>query len=334
MVLRRKHWLGSFLALTGMVLAVCLMLVSSAAAATTACGDVVTSDLTLENDLIGCPGDGLIVGASGITIDLNGHTISGIGTGIGVTVGRSFFDVDDVSVIGGVVRGFETGIWTGGAHNLLLSGLTVRDNGIGIRLDAGTRSLVTKNQLLNNEDTGLTSGIPGSNVIRNNVAIGNGRIGLNIAEDSAFIIEGNFASHNGFAGIVVGDSVSHILDNTMLHNGTYGLFVHERIPSFVAHYVVADNVANANGTAGIYFEVCCASPTSPPVESAQASGNAAKNNGEFECKLAGVSSGGSGTIVRWVDEDWTCARNRGQARSGVVAPATRPLHSSALGEPS
>ena len=42
-----------------------------------ACGAVVTQDTTLANDLLDGPGNGLVMGADGITVDLNGHTISG-----------------------------------------------------------------------------------------------------------------------------------------------------------------------------------------------------------------------------------------------------------------
>jgi hypothetical protein len=36
------------------------------------------------NDLVNCPGDGLVVGAPNITVNLNGHTLDGIGLGAGV----------------------------------------------------------------------------------------------------------------------------------------------------------------------------------------------------------------------------------------------------------
>ena len=43
------------------------------------CGDTVTVDTTLDSDLIGCRSNGLVIGADNITLDLNGHTISGDG---------------------------------------------------------------------------------------------------------------------------------------------------------------------------------------------------------------------------------------------------------------
>jgi hypothetical protein len=44
------------------------------------CGQVITRDTTVANDLTGCHRYGLIIGADDITLDLNGHTIGGDGT--------------------------------------------------------------------------------------------------------------------------------------------------------------------------------------------------------------------------------------------------------------
>lgn len=57
--------------------ALAALLPGAAHAATVTCGQVLTASVTLDNDLIDCPDDALIVGAHGITIDLNGHTIDG-----------------------------------------------------------------------------------------------------------------------------------------------------------------------------------------------------------------------------------------------------------------
>jgi hypothetical protein len=44
----------------------------------TSCGQVVTTNAVLTLDLV-CTGNGIVVGASGITIDLKGFTIRGDG---------------------------------------------------------------------------------------------------------------------------------------------------------------------------------------------------------------------------------------------------------------
>ena len=57
-----------------LTIAAALLLVPPASATHVGCGDVVTQDTTLDSDLL-CEGDGLIVAASDVTLDLGGHVI-------------------------------------------------------------------------------------------------------------------------------------------------------------------------------------------------------------------------------------------------------------------
>jgi hypothetical protein len=41
------------------------------------CGQVITTDTTLDSDLLNCQADGVLIGAGNITLNLNGHTIDG-----------------------------------------------------------------------------------------------------------------------------------------------------------------------------------------------------------------------------------------------------------------
>jgi hypothetical protein len=47
------------------------------------CGTVLTANTTLRADLT-CTGDGLFLGADGITLNLGGHVLRGSGTGVGI----------------------------------------------------------------------------------------------------------------------------------------------------------------------------------------------------------------------------------------------------------
>jgi parallel beta-helix repeat protein len=50
---------------------------ASASAAAVHCGQVIRHDTTLQSDLVNCPGNGLKIGANGVTLNLGGHTIDG-----------------------------------------------------------------------------------------------------------------------------------------------------------------------------------------------------------------------------------------------------------------
>ncbi|MGW4466204.1 hypothetical protein, partial [Micromonospora sp. NPDC004704] len=58
---------------------------SAVAAPPVQCGDTITRDVTLRADLR-CTGDALVIGANGVTVDLNQHVISGPRTsGVGIS---------------------------------------------------------------------------------------------------------------------------------------------------------------------------------------------------------------------------------------------------------
>ena len=96
-----------------------------APAATTSdslCGTAILEDLRLDHD-VACTGDGLMAGADGIRIDLNGYTLSGSGTGVGIAItGRH-----DVSIAGGTIRSFATGL------RVVASGNTLSANSCGLK---------------------------------------------------------------------------------------------------------------------------------------------------------------------------------------------------------
>ena len=110
-------------------------------ATTVGCGATLLTDLKLESDLV-CPGDAIIVGADGITVDLSGHTISGAGVGVGVTVRAR----QGVTVRGGQVRGFLTGIFVTQSTDIVISHNELTQTREGIFF-AGTTGSVIKNNV-------------------------------------------------------------------------------------------------------------------------------------------------------------------------------------------
>ena len=81
------------------------------------CGDTIFTDTILENDLNCPPGvDGLTIGASDITLNLGGHTISGNSGHSGVVV----WGYDNISVSNGSISGFQYGILGDTANDLNL----------------------------------------------------------------------------------------------------------------------------------------------------------------------------------------------------------------------
>ena len=103
------------------------VLTSTAQARPIGCGSVVTRSVVLTHDLLGCQGDGLVIGAGGITVNLGGHTVAGLVSDDSVGIRNAGHA--DVVVKNGVVRQFERGMQLTGVSGNRLGGLTVELNG-------------------------------------------------------------------------------------------------------------------------------------------------------------------------------------------------------------
>lgn len=151
------------------------------------CGTTITGDLILNHSL-GCAGEGLSLGANKITLWLNGHTIAGSGTGVGVSLtGRG-----GVRIKGpGTIRGFRTGVLVVDSLDIEIDEVSALENGLP---RPATDALAT-----------LHDGI---------LIINSRRVDL----------EGNVTSRNGDDGIsLVSSSESHVKDNISEDNGHDGL---------------------------------------------------------------------------------------------------------------
>jgi para-nitrobenzyl esterase len=161
------------------------------------CGVAIAHDLELNRDLV-CAGNGLIVGADGIKIDLNGHTISGSGTGTGINVtGRS-----DVSIFGGTVRNFGTGVLTSASTGIVIKRNSIVENADGIDLQAGSHGMTIKYNEFGASRTRaiMIRGDSTNHVIRDNTFTGD-RVGILVFAGANNTIKENRVSGSLLAGI-------------------------------------------------------------------------------------------------------------------------------------
>src|SRR4051794_32031506 len=82
---------------------------SPALADTVVCGQVITQNTHLSNDLTNCPADGLVIGAPNVKLDLGGHVVDGTNTagsaGIANRLGFA-----NVTIEHGTVQQFGNGV--------------------------------------------------------------------------------------------------------------------------------------------------------------------------------------------------------------------------------
>jgi nitrous oxidase accessory protein NosD len=168
MDLKVKRHMNLWAAAAGCALAV--IAATASGAASDLCGATVVGDLTLHHDLT-CTGNGLVVGADGVRIDLAGHTITGAGTGAGVLiVGRS-----GVWVTGGQITNFTAGVLVNNSSGVVIKHMTLSSNGEGVDLQTAARGTTIKeNALYDNRARGVMMRANSvDNVVKENSFAGN-----------------------------------------------------------------------------------------------------------------------------------------------------------------
>jgi parallel beta-helix repeat protein len=220
---------------TTLVLALAVTLgAPSLAAANDLCGATIFVNLKLNHDLT-CTGDGLIVGADGIRLDLNGHTVAGSGSGVGIRV----FGRNNVSISGGTVRNFEAGIRVLNSASIVVKENQFLENGDGVDLQAGSIGITIKeNEFSDNRARAVmlrTS--TGHNVITENTFTGN-RVGILVFGAVDTTVKENIVSSSSLAGIRINVIATRnlIVENTIVSN-----------PAGIDFIVTATGTSTGNG---------------------------------------------------------------------------------------
>src|SRR5262245_62691136 len=121
----RYRWTLAMLVL-GVLMSVAPQANGAAGTPITTCGQTVTTNAFLSQDLV-CSGHGVIVGSSGVTIDLGGFALIGDRDSADFGIWANF---DEVTVKNGVVRNFGAGVAAGKRASIV--NVVASGNGIGI----------------------------------------------------------------------------------------------------------------------------------------------------------------------------------------------------------
>jgi nitrous oxidase accessory protein NosD len=136
------------------------------------CGEAIIGDLELTSDVT-CEGDGIRVEGSDLTIHLNGFTIRGPGSDSNTT-GIFVEEASEVRIRGpGMVTGFGTGVAYMDARGGVMRDVYVRNNDIGVLLDASTDTHVKQNHVSDNRIIGVFNRASNNTEIENVIMGGN-----------------------------------------------------------------------------------------------------------------------------------------------------------------
>jgi len=229
------------------------------------CGCTIACNTVLNKDLVNCSGDGLTIFADGVTLDCNGHTISGDSTGHGISVSGK----NNVAIKNCVVQGFEEGI-----HIYSSSGDTLTYNMVnynssyGVRLDSTSVSIITNNivnsnngagiSLLNSFDNTLTSNYTNRNsdgilldscygiILTENTADSNLNTGISLHNSFNNNLILNFTRYNNDEGILITRSSDNSLFGNEANHNNSGIYL-----EYSSGDTLDVNTANNNSTQGI-----------------------------------------------------------------------------------
>jgi nitrous oxidase accessory protein NosD len=192
-----------------------------------ACGQVVEGLVELNSDL-NCSGDGLIVGADGTTIRLNGHTLRGPGpdsSKVGISVGNE----DNVRIEGpGTIEQYQAGVLASGAKDTSLTSVNLKGNQIAV-FSTGTDNLQATQNMITGNSIGFASHSSNGLGIDENLISGNQLAGITFVNTRESMISTNniLESENGiFVDAQSNDNSiqsNNVLRNTVDLNNANGL---------------------------------------------------------------------------------------------------------------
>ena len=249
-------------------------------AQTPTCGAVIVTDITLDADLLGCPGHGLVVGADDITIDLGGHTLQGTAAAAGV----AGFGVDlrghrSVTIRNGHIDGFFYGVNLFMTDDDVVEDLSFSGSVHSVEMVAVRNTTLRRLTSYSAEGTAVRSTGGGGNEFTD-VTTYTSRWGI-ILDDS----NGNLVANSSFDGVgagawsgvsVLGTSGGNTVRNTTTQGwGQHGILVDED----AVDTTVDGNRANGNIVDGIRVEA--------RTEGTVLVGNTANDNGEWGIRALG-----------------------------------------------
>jgi hypothetical protein len=175
------------------------------------CGDTIMRSTKLRHNLNCSVSPALTIGADNITLNLDHHTLAGLPISIGIFADGK----DHVTVKGGTVRNFGTGIkfMNGNADHALR--VTIVNDATGITLDGTSNALVSKNKL-SRVQQGIAdiSGTMDDVIVSNRISSINFGIALT-GPATRTVVAGNHLSSGGIDDIATGNSFDRITRNTI-----------------------------------------------------------------------------------------------------------------------
>ena len=214
------------------------------------CGQVITQNVVLTSNLNCADSDGLIVGASDIVIDLNGHTISGPDVDsqekTSSKVGIMIPNMNNVVVQDGTIQGFQAGVLMTGSQNVELKSIVSKNNQIGA-FSTGASIVNAHLSILMNNEIGFAGHSTQQPTLENNILYQNALAGITLVNTDNGVITLNSITESGNGLYVDNQSnnnnvnFNNVLLNTVDLNNANGLPVNTNANTYDQNNCMTSN---------------------------------------------------------------------------------------------
>jgi parallel beta-helix repeat protein len=177
------------------------------------CGDTITGNTVLKQDLLNCPGNGITIGADNVVLDCQGHTINGTSTGDNYGIDNSN-GYSNVTIKNCVIKGFYMGMEFYSDIESRGTGEVIINNNVSSSSYSGIRLAYI-----------LGKSIISGNIVSDSGTIGTGGAGIEVTYSNYNVLTDNIANNNvrGFA--VALSSNNTLINNIVSNNNNTGIWV-------------------------------------------------------------------------------------------------------------
>jgi parallel beta helix pectate lyase-like protein len=185
-----------------------------------ACGTLSSAGNYFLTKNLTATGTCIVVGSEGVSLDMKGHTITGNGTGDGISDGGGHFE--SMAIANGKIRNFDVGIGLDTSCCVVIRNVNSSNNteaGVLIGDCCGTLDSVTAN---NNGTVGIDA-LDCCYTLYNVQANNNGGGGGIVETDCCTTVANSTISGNGGPGVVLDGCCSFLVSSKVEKNGADGV---------------------------------------------------------------------------------------------------------------
>ncbi len=208
------------------------------------CGDTINSSMTLTEDLLDCPGNGLIIGANNITLDCNGFKIQGSYNGY---YGIYLNNYNNISIINCNIENFNPyAIYVSSSNNFTLKNNLFIGNANGPFIEKANNVIITQNNI--SKGTTLSIFRVNNSTITKNILSADGTgIQIEGPAENVTIKENSITSKNR-GMYIISFTIGLITDNNIQVNSGY---IGMHLPAINNFTINDNNITNNLSDSGI-----------------------------------------------------------------------------------